>query len=212
MNHQPTPQLNAFRSIVQQAGTLHAELSTLDTAIRDLDSIKTRMGDSRDESEVRKLLSELTRAEETVTVKRFREPRLRADLADTVTQAEHAFQTAFTEVESILTALAESSVQAFRDLLQFIQPDQDNPKTLKANEVTQAAVGPAALTQRLRNDLDNAWRAVGVVSGDPYQGVKGVNSALAIMDEVLATVPQVHAATQRMSAACEAFRKVFTKG
>ena len=110
MNHQPTPQLNAFRSIVQQAGTLHAELSTLDTAIRDLDSIKTRMGDSRDESEVRKLLSELTRAEETVTVKRFREPRLRADLADTVTQAEHAFQTAFTEVESILTALAESSV------------------------------------------------------------------------------------------------------
>jgi hypothetical protein len=81
MSNHTTPKIAAFRSIVQQAGTLHAELSTLDTAIRDLDAIKARMGDCRDEAEARKSLGELTRAEEAVAVKRIREPRLRADIS-----------------------------------------------------------------------------------------------------------------------------------
>ena len=64
-------------------------------AIGKLDAIKARMGDCRDESEARKFLAELTRAEEAVTIKRIREPRLLADLTALRTTAEDAFYTAF---------------------------------------------------------------------------------------------------------------------
>jgi hypothetical protein len=212
MYNQSTPKIDSFRAIVSKAATLHAELTTLDTAISTRDAIKTRMGDSRDEAEARKFLGELTSAEESVTVKQVREPRLKADLADTVAQAERTFHDAFTEVENMLSALAESSVLDFRDLLQSIQPEEENRKRDEANKVTLAAVVPAVLTQRLRDDLDNSWRAMSGVTKDPFQGVNGVKTALAIMDEIIASQPQVHAVTRRMAASCDAFRKVFAKG
>ena len=61
MTHQPTPQIDSFRSIVQKAVTLHSEISTLDAAIRERDEIKARMGDCRDEAEARKHLATLMR-------------------------------------------------------------------------------------------------------------------------------------------------------
>ena len=51
MDDHITPKLDAFRSLVHKAGALHAELATLDAAIRELDAIKARIADCRDEAE-----------------------------------------------------------------------------------------------------------------------------------------------------------------
>jgi len=104
----------------------------------------------------------------------------------------------------------DSSVQAFRDLLQFIQPDEDNRKRNEANKVTLAAVGPAVRSQRLRDHLDNAWRALSAAKDSQHVRVNGFKTALVIMDEVIASLPQIEAEAKRMAAACDAFRKVLT--
>jgi hypothetical protein len=87
MSNQSTPKTATFRSLVQKTGTLHAEISTLDAAIRDRDAIKARMADCGDEAEARKHLADLMRAEETVIIKQVRKPHLQADLVDLLTQA-----------------------------------------------------------------------------------------------------------------------------
>lgn len=61
-----TPKTAAFRSILAKAATLHADISTLNDAIRERDTIRVRMGECRDEAEARKHLGDLMRAKETV--------------------------------------------------------------------------------------------------------------------------------------------------
>lgn len=134
MTRQLTPKTAAFRSLVQKACTLNAEIATLDAAIRALDAIKARMGDCRDEADARKLLSELTRAEETVTIKRIREPRLKAGLTELLTTAEDAFHPAHAEAGAIAAQTPKQAVSSFRDLLMVVQLDNEHAKTEKANE------------------------------------------------------------------------------
>lgn len=51
MTQQSTPKTAAFRSLLQKATTLHAEILTLDAAIRTRDEIKAHMGECGDEAE-----------------------------------------------------------------------------------------------------------------------------------------------------------------
>ena len=208
MTHQPTPQIDAFRSIVRQAGTLHAELSTLDAAIRDLESIKVRMGDCRDEVEARKLLDDLTRAEQAVTIKRIREPRLRADIDQAFTGVVQVCIDAFTEADKLLTAATAESVAAFGELLRSIQPEPDAPKTEEATGLTVKAVRPNVIAMQQREALDRIWPGSSLDSDSHDLRVRGAGDALAVLDMTLAALPQIIAEAKRLTAACEAFRKV----
>jgi len=210
MTHQPTPQLNAFRSIVQQAGTLQTEISTLDTAIRERDAIRARMADCGDEAEARKHLGPLMRAEETVTIKQVRLPRQQAELAVILTQAEEAFHAAHSEVETIIRDAPKEAVAAFRDMLRAAQLDPDKRNVELATPVVVEAIRPHALAKLQDDKLHEAWRAV-APSTDPLpKRVAGVQTALAWHDETLAAQVQIAEEDKRMTAACEAFRKVLT--
>jgi hypothetical protein len=122
-----TPKTAAFRSRLAKAEALHTEICTLDTAIRDRDATRTRMADCCEEAEARKHLGDLMRAEETVTIKQVRDPRLQADLADLLTQTEAAHAESHAEVAAIARcapkdALAEdkrmvAACAAFRKVL-----------------------------------------------------------------------------------------------
>ncbi|MEI7911421.1 MAG: hypothetical protein WCK77_17445 [Verrucomicrobiota bacterium] len=212
MTHQPTPKTAAFRSLVQQACTLNAEIATLDAAIRALDAIKARMGDCRDEADARKLLSELTRAEETVTIKRIREPRLKADLTELLTTAEDAFHPAHAEAGAIAAQTPKQAVSSFRDLLMVVQLDNEHAKTEKANEGAARAIKPLALARSQEDNLDSAWRAVALAGDSLDKRVEGLTTALTLLDKVLSGQGQIAAEANLLSAACEAFRKVFAKG
>ena len=210
MSNQSTPKIDSFRSIVLKAATLHAELSTLDTAIRDLDAIKTRMGDCRDEAEARKLLADLTRAEEAVTIKRIREPRLKADIDQAFTGAVEICIDAFTEADKLLTAATAESVAAFAELLRSTQPEPDAPKTEGATGLAVKAVRPNVMAMQQREALDGIWPGSSLDSDSPDLRFRGAKDALAVLDKTLANLPQIAAEAKRLTAACEAFRKVLT--
>ncbi len=212
MLNQLTPKLDAFRSLVQRAGALHSELATLDTAIRNLDTIKARIAECGDEAQVHPLIADLRQAEETVTVKRLREPRLRDELAAIVKDAEFAHFEVMSAIEALLNDLSEAATQPFRELLLSLQPEEDNSKRDNANRVVLKALAPAVLADELYKMLRDAGRVVGVVSGDPYGPAKGLRSSLEITDALLVRLPELHDERKRMTAACEAFRKVLAKG
>lgn len=212
MDDHTTAKLNAFRSLVQKAGALHTELATLDTAIGDLDSIKARITDCRDEAEAHQLIAAMRRAEETVTVKRLRESRLRDELAAIVKEAEFTYFEVMTGIDAVLNDLAAAAIQPFGDLLRSLQPEEVNPKWDDANKVTLASLSPAVLVQDLLKMLREAWLSVGVVTEDPYGPAKGIRAALEITDALLARLAEVHNELKRHAAACEAFRKVLAKG
>lgn len=212
MDDHTTAKLNAFRSLAQQAGALHSELATLDDAVRDLDAIKARISDCRDEAEARQIVADLKRAEETVTVKRLRESRLRDELATKVKEAELTYFDVMTGIDAALNDLAWAAIQPFRDLLQSLQPEEDNPKRDDANKVALAALAPAVHVEDLTKLLRDAWRAIGVVTGDPYGPAKGIATALEITESLLSRIPEVHNERKRHAGACEAFRKALAKG
>jgi len=210
MTHQPTPQIDAFRSIVQKAVTLHSEISTLDAAIRERDEIKARMGDCRDEAEARKHLATLMRAEETVIVKQAREPRQQAELANLLTQTEEAFQAANTDLTRIIGDTPKQAMEAFSDLLRASQLDPEIRKVELANPVVVNAIRPRALASQQEDRLHEAWRAVASSTDSLVKRVEGFKNALAWFDKVLVAQVQIAEEDKRMVAACEAFRKVLT--
>jgi hypothetical protein len=210
MTHQTTPQIDAFRSIVKQAGTLHAELSTLATAIRDLDSIKARMGDCRNEAEARKLLGDLNRAEETVIVKQAREPRLQAELAAHLSETEDAFHAANTEITRLVEDTPKQATEAFRDLLTASQLDHDSRNIEQANAVVTKAIRTRALAGQQEDRLHEAWRAVASSTDPLAKRVEGFKTSLVWFDKVLVAQAQIADEDKRMAAACDAFRKVLT--
>jgi phosphoglycolate phosphatase-like HAD superfamily hydrolase len=212
MDDHTTTKLDAFRSIVQKSGALHAELATLDVAIRDLDGIKARISECRDEAEASQLIAAMRRAEETVTVKRLRESRLRDELAAIVKEGEFAHFEVISAIDAMLNDLTEAVIQPFRELLLSLQPEEENPKRDDANKVVLKALAPAVHVEDLLKMLRDAYRSVGVVTGDPYGPAKGLRAALEITDALLARIPEVHNERKRMTAACEAFRKVLAKG
>jgi len=210
MTHQPTPQIDAFRSIVQKAVTLHSEISTLDAAIRERDEIKARMGDCRDEAEARKHLATLMRAEETVIVKQAREPRQQAELANLLTQTEEAFQAANTDLTRIIGDTPKQAMEAFSDLLRASQLDPEIRKVELANPVVVNAIRPRALASQQEDRMHEAWRAVASSTDSLVKRVEGFKNALAWFDKVLVAQVQIAEEDKRMVAACEAFRKVLT--
>ena len=210
MTHQPTPQIDSFRSIVQKAVTLHSEISTLDAAIRERDEIKARMGDCRDEAEARKHLATLMRAEETVIVKQAREPRQQAELANLLTQTEEAFQAANSELTRIIGDTPKQAMEAFSDLLRASQLDPEIRKVELANPVVVNAIRPRALASQQEDRLHEAWRAVASFTDSLVKRVEGFKNALAWFDKVLVAQVQIADEDKRMTAACEAFRKVLT--
>ena len=210
MTHQPTPQIDAFRSIVQKVGTLHADLSTLDAAIRERDAIRARMGDCRNEVEARKLLGDLTRAEETVIVKQAREPRLQAELAAHLEETEDAFHAANTAITRLIEDTPKQAMEAFRDLLTASQLAHDSRYIEQANAVVTKAIRPRALAGQQEDRLHEAWRAVASSTDSIAKRVEGFKSALVSFDKVLAAQVQIADEDKRMAAACEAFRKGLT--
>jgi hypothetical protein len=211
MANHTTPKIDSYRIIVRNALALYADLASIDTAISVRDAIKARMGDCRDEAEARQLLSDLTRAEESVTIKRIREARLRADLAGALISAEDAFYPAFAETEKLVTDASGRSVADFIDLLRAAQLDEPSAQTDKLNEVTAAAVKPNALARRQLTALDGARRAVAVVSDALEDRVNGAQNAIAVMDKILAALPEIAAEAKRLAVACDAFIKALTK-
>lgn len=211
MSNQCTPKIDAFRSLVQQAGTLHTELATLDAAIRDLDAIKERIANCRDEAEALPLVAALRRAEETVTVKRLRESRLRDEFAAIVRKAEFAHFEVTNATDAMLNELSDSAIQPFRDLLLSLQPEEDNSKRDDATKVVLKSLAPAVHVEDLLKMLRDACRSVGVATSDPYGPAKGLQTALEITDAIIACLPEVNSERNRLAAACEAFRKVFAK-
>ena len=212
MFNQSTPKTAAFRSLVQKTGTLHAEISTLDTAIRDRDAIRARMADCGDETEARKHLGDLTRAEETVTIKQARLPRQQADLANLLDQTLDAYGEAHTEWRSIIEATPKQAAQAFRELLHAAQLDPEVQKVEKANPVVVDAIRPLALASQQDDFLYEAWRSASITSDTADKRVAGFQSAIKWLDKVQAAHAEVVAEDKRMVAACEAFRKALAKG
>jgi len=212
MFNQSTPKTVAFRSLVQKLGTLHTEISTLDTAIRERDAIRARIGDCQDEAEARKHLGDLTRVEETVIIKQARLPRQQAELAALIDEALEGFNAANEEWRKIIEATPTQSAQAFRDLLHAAQLDPEVRKVELANPVVVDAIRPLALASK-QDDLRNeAWRAANLTSDAPSQRVAGLQSALKWLEKVQVAHEEVVAEDKRMTAACEAFRKVLAKG
>lgn len=212
MDDHTTAKLDAFRSLVHKSGALYAELATLDGAIRERDAIKTRIGTCDDESEARKLLGDLTRAEESVTLKSIREPRLRDELAAIVKEAEFAHFEVMSAIDAMLNGLADVTIQPFRELLLSLQPEDENTKRDDANNVVLKALVPAVLVEDLFKMLHEASHSVGVATRDPYGPAKGLRAALEITDALLARLPEAHRERKRHAAACEAFRKVLANG
>lgn len=211
MFNQSTPKTVAFRSLVQKLGTLHNEISTLDTAIRERDAIRARIGDCQDEAEARKHLADLSRAEETVMIKQARLPRQQAELAALIDETLEGYNAANEEWRKIIEATPTQSAQAFRDLLHAAQLDPEVRKVELANPVVADAIRPLALASKQDDLRQQAWRAANITSDAPAQRVAGLQEAMKWLDKVQAAHAEVVAEDKRMVAACEAFRKALAK-
>ncbi len=170
-----------------------------------------RMGDCRNEAEARKLLGDLTRAEETVIVKQAREPRLQAELAAHLEETEDAFHAANTEIARLIEDTPKQAMEAFRDLLAASQLDHDSRNIEQANAVVTKAIRPRALAGQQEDRLHEAWRSVASSTDPLAKRVEGFKSALVSFDKVLAAQVQIADEDKRMAAACEVFRKVLAK-
>ncbi len=211
MSNQPTPKLDSFRTLVQQAQAIHAELSTLDAATRDRDAIKARMGDCRDDDEARKLLGELAKAEEVVTIKSIRAPRLQADLLALLTEAEKACNAAHSEASRALAGLPRDAAEHFHRLLREVQSETERDRRRQATEQVILGVSPLAMSDRQRTNLSAARRSVELTSELPVKRLEGLQSALTHLDRAHAAQADITDEATRLVAACDAFLKVFTK-
>ena len=212
MSNHNTPKLDAFRSIVQQAENLHADLITIDAAIRLRDAIKQRMSDSDDETEARELLCELAIAEESVTVKQIRQPRLQAELADLLTTTEKACNAALSEASRIILNTPQEAVTDFREILQDALYAGELGNRRSAADTILRAVGPFIMADRLNSSLSSARRSIAPSTERIEKRLKGVRSALANLEKVHAEQANIAAESARLTAACTAFRKAFAKG
>jgi len=212
MFNQSTPKTTAFRSLIQKTGTLYSDISTLDAAVRERDAIRARIGDCIDEAEARRHLGDLNRAEETVVIKQARLPRQQAELADLIIATRKAYNAAHEEWRLIIEATPKQAAEAFRELLRDAELDPEVRKVELANPVVVAAIRPLALAGKLDDMLYEAWRAASITSEATDQRVHGLQKALQWLDKLLAAHSDVVAEDKRMTAACEAFRKVLAKG
>ena len=211
MSKTPTPKLDVFRSLLAQAESLNEELLSHDDATRDRDAIKTRMGDCRDEDEARALLGELAKAEEVVTIKRIRAPRLQADLLTLLAEAEKACNAARHEVSRTLTDLPREAADSFRQLIREVQGEGERGRRSQATDQVALGVSPLAKAESQQGKLSSANRSVGLNSEAPEKRLEGLQTALRHLDQAAATQDEILSEAKRLVSACEAFLKVFTQ-
>ena len=211
MNDQSTPKLDVFRSLLAQAESLNEELLSHDDATRDRDAIKTRMGDCRDEDEARALLGELAKAEEVVTIKSIRAPRLRTDLLAIITEAEKACNDARNEVVRTLTDLPREAADIFRQLIREVQGEGERDRRSQATEQVALGVSPLAKAAAQQGNLSSASRSIGSNSEAPDKRLEGLQTALRHLDRANTAQEEILSEAKRLVSACEAFLKVFTQ-
>jgi ElaB/YqjD/DUF883 family membrane-anchored ribosome-binding protein len=207
-----SPKLDAFRALVQQVESLFAELSSLDTATRHRDAIKERISNCGDEAKARKLLGELTEAEQDVTVKQIRQPRLQADLAELLTTTERACNAAHSEATRGLGEIRHEAAAAFAELLNLAQCESDRHRVQRPNEDTIQALKAPTLAERQQRTLQPVHCSVGMTSVPAADRVGALRSALKVLDRGQTAKLDIAAEAARLTAACTAFRKAYTKG
>lgn len=211
MDDHTKAKLDAFRSLARKTETLHAELASLDAAVSDLDAIKERIDSCRDEAEARQLLAEFREAEDTVTIKRIRQTRLREELAATTREAEFAYFDAITVLTQLTTEVKKAALEPLDKLLRSLQPEELNRKRDEANKVALSAVSPSVHAEEMGRRLGDVWKEIGIKTNDPYGPAKNIRHALETVDHVLARIPELQKEAKRNTAACEAFRKAYAK-
>lgn len=211
MNTITAPQFDSFRALVSHAETLHAELSTLNEATKQLEDIKIRIGNCRDEDEARQLLSEMRNAEESVVIKQIRGKRLATDIESVLADAEKARQAAQSEAGAVLRLAPQEVVSAVKDLVETCRHESRKPRDPRSlDDVIQTFV-PMALTERLDGHLHSAIRLY-------YQDTEPFSRKLGVLKEAVTSLQRVHdgrselaAESARLVAACAAFRKAYAK-
>ena len=206
-----TPKLDAFRELLQQVEAIDTELSSLDTATHERDAIKARMCECQDESEARKLLKDLTQAEEDVTVKGIRRPRLQADLASLVTTCEKASNAALNETSAFFGEMRHEAVSDFEEVLQNAQLETERPRVRQANGDTSQALTVPTLVERQQRTLRTAHCSIGMTTVPLSDRIKALKSSLATLDRSQTARVEIAAEATRFSAACAAFLKTLTK-
>lgn len=209
MSKQTSPKLESFRALVQQAASIHTDISTYEAAIRDRDAIRQRMADSADEAEAHKHLDDLTRVEQSITVKKVRLPRQKGSLADILSQTTEAFLAAHPEVEALVMAASKDATAAFRHLLHAVQLDTGKRDLERANPVVIAAIRTHALAMRQEDILAEAWRAGSISIDSPPKWIERFQVALACLDKALAAHADIVAEDKRLASACAAFLEVY---
>jgi hypothetical protein len=211
MTTHTTPQFDSFSALVSNAETLHAELSTLTAATQQLEQIKTRMGDCRDEDEARQLLSEMRNAEEAVVIKQIRGKRITADLESVIAGAETARQTAQSEAGAVLRQAPQQVVHAVNELVESCRHESRKPRDPRSlDDVIQTFV-PMAVANRLDECIRSSSRLY-CQDNDP------ISRKLEVLQQSVAYLQHFHdgrdeltAETARIVAACAAFRKAYAK-
>ena len=211
MSNQSTPKFDTFRALVSQAETLHAELSTLNQAAKQLEGIKTRIGDCRDEDEARQLLSEMRDAEEVVVIKQIRGKRITADLETVLADAENARQAAQSEAGAVLRHAPLEVVSAVKELVAACRHESRKPRDPRSLDDVIHTFVPMALIERLDGQLHSAIRLY-------YQDTEPFSGKLDMLKQAVAYLQRVHdgraelaAESSRLVAACAAFRKSYAK-
>lgn len=90
------------------------------------------LANCRDEAESLPFVAALRRAEETVTVNRLRESRLRDEFAAIVRKAEFAHFEVTSATDAMLNELSDAAIQPFRDLLLSLQPEEATLRAVAA--------------------------------------------------------------------------------
>jgi hypothetical protein len=211
MSNITTPKLDSFRDLLSQAESRHADLSTLGAATRQRDAIKARMSECLDEAEARELIGDLAQAEEIVTIKKIRQPRLQSELSDLLTEAEKACNAAGSEASTLLGQTSQEAASSFQELLRDIQCGVELSRRPQLNDHATCSLRPVAMAERQRTNLSAARRAVALTTEPPATRLEGLRSSLSYLDRAYAAQVEIAADATRLTAACVAFRKAYTK-
>lgn len=210
-NH-TTPRHESFRALVQQAEALHGELATLDDATRIRDDIKARISECQDEDEARKLLADYRQAEEDVTVKGIRKPRLQADLLAKLTEAEKASCAAHSDQARLLAEIGRGAASSFDGILQVIQDGDARARIQRANEDTVQALRVPWLVERTLGTIQSARCSIGMEDyRTPDQRLETLRTALRILDKGLSRCAELTNEAEHFGSACSAFLKAYSK-
>ncbi|RYE44142.1 MAG: hypothetical protein EOP21_07300 [Hyphomicrobiales bacterium] len=190
---------------------MHAELSTLTDATKQLERIKTRIGDCRDEDEARQLLSEMRDAEEAVVIKQIRGKRIAADLESVIADAETARQAAQSEAAAYLRHAPQEVAGAITDMIETCRHESRKPRDPRSLDDVIHTLVPMAVAHRLEEHLRTSIRLY-------CQETDPTSRKLEVLQQSVSSLLRLHdgrdelaAETARIAAACAAFRKAYAK-